>query len=207
VILPSVVLVEGARVGAVQIPHPVGEVRERSLDEQVVVVAHQAADVGAPAVAPFDTPEEMEEDDPVAVVQHDRGVVVTSNSDVVVGPGGEVTVWPSHLPKVARRKPRSPRCDGFASRPARTRHVPGTRPVRCQARDWGGRDGPRGAWVAVAWLGARARPRLWSVRGADARGSNRAPGGACAGTACPCASSPGSGRRRRPGLLPRSAPR
>jgi len=126
VILPFVPLVEGAGVAAVQVPHPVGEVRQRSLDKEVVVVSHQAAHVSAPAVAPFDAAQDVEEDDPVSVVQHDRRVVVAADPDVVIGTGGEVTVGPTHLPKVALRKPLSPRCDGFAPRPTRSRHVPGT---------------------------------------------------------------------------------
>jgi len=99
-------LVEGAGVAAVQVSHPVGEVRLRGLDEEVVVVPHQAAHVRAPAVAPFDPAQDVEEDDPISVVQHDRRVVVAADPDVVVGTGGEVTVGPSHRPKVAPRKRR-----------------------------------------------------------------------------------------------------
>jgi hypothetical protein len=54
VVLPLVAFVEGAGIGAIQIPHPLGEVRQGGLDQQVVVVAHQAAHVREPAVAPFD---------------------------------------------------------------------------------------------------------------------------------------------------------
>ena len=96
-ILPFVALVEGAGVGAVQVSHPVGEVRQRGLDEEVVVVPHQAAHVSAPAVAPFDPAQDVEEDDPVSIVHDDRRVVVAADPDVVVGAGGEVAVGPSHL--------------------------------------------------------------------------------------------------------------
>jgi hypothetical protein len=101
VILPFVPLVEGAGVAAVQVAHPVGEVRERSLDDKVVVVPHQAAHVRAPAVAPFDPAQDVEEDDPVSVVPHDRRMVVATDPDVVIRTGGEVTVGPTHSPKVA----------------------------------------------------------------------------------------------------------
>jgi hypothetical protein len=134
VILPLVPLVEGAGVGAVQVPHPVGKVRQGGLDEEVVVVPHQAADVSAPAVAPFDPAQDVEEDDPVAIVPHDRRVVVPTDPDVVVGAGGEITVGPSHRPKVALRKSLRPRCDRFAARPARSCHVPGTRLGRMEHR-------------------------------------------------------------------------
>jgi hypothetical protein len=126
VILPSVPLVEGAGVAAVQVPHPVGEVRQWSLDEEVVVVPHQAAHVSAPAVAPFDPAQDVEEDDPVSVVQHDRRVVVATDPDVVERAGFEVTEGASHRPKVAPRDPTNPCRDAFASPPTRSCHVPGT---------------------------------------------------------------------------------
>jgi hypothetical protein len=126
VILPVVALVEGARVASVEVAHPVCEVRYRGLDEEVVVVAHQAAHVSPPAVTPFDPAQDVEEDDPVSIVEHDRRVVVAPDPDVVVGACGEVTVGPSHLPKVASRKSAGPGLDAFAPGPTRSRHVPGT---------------------------------------------------------------------------------
>jgi hypothetical protein len=137
VILPLVALVEGAGVTAVQVPHPVGEVRERRLDEEVVVVPHQAAHVRPPAVTPFDPAQDVEEDDPVAVVHDDRGVVVAADPDVVEGTGLEVTEGPSHRSKVTPPEPLSPRFDSFASRPARSCHVPGTRLGRTRHRPGG----------------------------------------------------------------------
>jgi hypothetical protein len=127
VVLPPVTFVEGAGIGAVQIPHSIREVRQGRLDEEVVVVPHQAAHVSAPAVAPFDSAQHVEEDDPVSSVEHDRRVVVAPDPDVVIGACREVTMGPSHLPKVALRKPAGPRCDGFAPPPTRSCHVPGTR--------------------------------------------------------------------------------
>jgi hypothetical protein len=134
VILPLVAFVEGPGVAAVQVTHPVGEVRQRCLDEQVVVVTHQAAHVSAPAVAPFDSAQDVEEDDPVSIVQHDRRVVVAADPDVVERAGFEVTEGASHRPKVALRNPSNPRCDGFAPPPTRSCHVPGTRLGRTERR-------------------------------------------------------------------------
>ena len=105
VILPSVAFVEGPRVAAVQVPHPVRKVRQRGLDEQVVVVTHQAAHVSAPAVAPLDPAQDVEEDDPVAIVQHDRRVVVPADPDVVVRAGFEVTEWASQSPESSATNP------------------------------------------------------------------------------------------------------
>ena len=137
VILPLVALVEGPGVATVQVPHSLVEVRQRGLDEQVVVVPHQAAHVSAPAVAPLDPAQDVEEDDPVAVVQHDRRVVVAADPDVVVRAGLEVTEGSSHRPKVAPRRRVDPRRDAFPPRPTRSCHVPGARLGRTKHR----RDG------------------------------------------------------------------
>ena len=92
----AVPLVEGAGVLAVQVAHAVGEVRQRSLDEEVVVVAEQAAGMEAPAIVALDPSQNLEEDPPVVVVLEDRSVVVALRPDVVVGAGCEVTMRTSH---------------------------------------------------------------------------------------------------------------
>jgi hypothetical protein len=76
VVATAVALVEGSCVGAVEVAHPVGEVRERRLDEQVVVVAEQAAGVQAPAVASSYVTKKLVEDGAIPVVAEDRLVVV-----------------------------------------------------------------------------------------------------------------------------------
>jgi phosphohistidine swiveling domain-containing protein len=96
VVAAAVAFVEGARVGAVQVAHAVGEVRARRLDDQVVVVPQQAADVGPPVVAALHAPQDVHEDDAVPVVQHDRSLVVAARRDVVVRAGGEVAMWATH---------------------------------------------------------------------------------------------------------------
>jgi hypothetical protein len=134
VILPLVALVEGAGVAAVQVPHSIGKVRQGRLDEEVVMVPHEAPHVGAPAVAPFDAPEDVEEDDPVSIVEHDRRVVVAPDPDVVVGARSEVTVRPTHPPNVALGKQADRGRDAFFSCPTRSRHVPGTRLGKTELR-------------------------------------------------------------------------
>jgi hypothetical protein len=42
VVLAAMAFVEGARVLAVQVAHPVGQVAERRVDDEVVVVAEEA---------------------------------------------------------------------------------------------------------------------------------------------------------------------
>ena len=103
--LPPVALVEGSGVAAVQVAHPLVQVRSRRFEDEVVVVPHHAADVDAPAVPAFDTPEEVEEDHPVLAVDDDRCVVVPAAPDVVVAAGDDVTLGTSHPPdrSAARR--------------------------------------------------------------------------------------------------------
>ena len=96
VVAALVALVEVPCVAAVQVSHPVGEVRARGLHDEVVVVSHQAAHVQAPAVAPLHAAEDVEERLPVGVVEGDRGAVVSLRHDVVVRAGGEVAVVSAH---------------------------------------------------------------------------------------------------------------
>jgi hypothetical protein len=125
VVLAAVPFVEGAGVLAVQVAHAVGEVRQRSLDEEVVVVAEQAAGMEAPAIVALDPSQNLEEDPPVVVVLEDRSVVVALRPDVVVGAGCEVTMRTSHPVdgNAGRGLESSPQRLGTG--PPQTRYVPG----------------------------------------------------------------------------------
>lgn len=61
----AVAAVEGLRVDAVQLPHGAGEVRVRRLQEQVVVVVHEAVGEDVQAVAARYLREDLEEALPV----------------------------------------------------------------------------------------------------------------------------------------------
>jgi hypothetical protein len=110
VVGPAVALVEGARVLAVQVAHPFGQVRQRCLDEQVVVVAEKAARVQPPAVAPADALQDPDEDSPVRVVGEDRRAAVPFRPDVVVGAFGDVAERSSH------RRDRTAGCRGRSTK-------------------------------------------------------------------------------------------
>jgi hypothetical protein len=127
VVLASMPLVEGAGVAAVQVAHPLVQVGSRCLEDEVIVVPHQAADVDAPAVAALDAAEEVEEDHPVLAVDDDRCVVVPAAPDVVIAARDEVTMGTTHCPTVAARGSRLGRRAPFVPPPARPGHVPGTR--------------------------------------------------------------------------------
>jgi hypothetical protein len=130
-VLTAVLLVEGARIAAVQVSHARGEVRGRGLDDQVVVVSHQAARVQAPAVAALDASQEVEEDDAVFAVEHDRRAVVPAGHDVVIASGDEWAMRPSHSadrssaggPLSAARAS----CSSSGSTQSRARHETGSK--------------------------------------------------------------------------------
>jgi hypothetical protein len=105
VVAATVPLVESPCVGAVQVSHPIGQVRSRRLEDEVVVVSHQAPRVHAPAVAALDPPEDVEEGGPVLAVEEDRRTVVPLRSDVVVGAGGEVAARTSHTLESSSARP------------------------------------------------------------------------------------------------------
>jgi hypothetical protein len=126
VVPAAVPFVEGTCVLAVQVAHARREVGQRGLDEQVVVVAEQAAGVQAPAVAPANAPQDPDEDLAVAVVQEDRRVVVPLRADVVARAGFRVAKRSSHAPTVAAFAA-DERCRASLDTCALlTRHVPGT---------------------------------------------------------------------------------
>jgi hypothetical protein len=126
VMLSAVSFVEGAGVLAVEVAHPFGEIRERRLDNEVVVVPEEAASVQAPAIVPTYSSEDLEEHDAIPVVEKDRRVVVPFCAHVVVGAGGEVTVQASHAATVTAPRSAKRRLAYLGAKAPRTRHVPGT---------------------------------------------------------------------------------
>ena len=95
-----VTFVEGARVLPVEVAHTIGQVRQGRLDEEVVVVAEQAACVQAPPVVATYAPQNLQKDGAVPVVDEDRRVVVPFRPDVVERAGLEVTKRPAHASTV-----------------------------------------------------------------------------------------------------------
>jgi hypothetical protein len=74
--------VEPLRVHAVQALHPERQLRDGRLDDEVVVVRHQAERVEPPAEPLGALGEQAEEGDPVEVVAEDRGLVDAVGRDV-----------------------------------------------------------------------------------------------------------------------------
>jgi hypothetical protein len=96
VVAATVSVVERTCVLAVEVSHAVRKVWQRCLDDEVVVVAHQAASVQLPAVAAHDPGQDANERMPVGVVEHDRRLVVAARRDVVVRAGEERTEFATH---------------------------------------------------------------------------------------------------------------
>src|SRR6266542_3207223 len=90
VVAASVDRVEGAGVLAVEIAHAGREIRLWRLDDEVVVVAHQAASVEAPAVPERHEAKLEEEGAAVVIVQEAELLVVAARRDVVPRAGCEI---------------------------------------------------------------------------------------------------------------------
>jgi hypothetical protein len=128
VVAAAMALVEGPGVAAVEVTHAFGEIRHRRLDDEVIMVAQEAAHMDPPAVAPCDPSQDMDEEDAISVVEDDRRLVVAPRRDVVERARGEVAQWPAHVATVATGSTsdgvRAPSDTG----PLRLRHVPSARP-------------------------------------------------------------------------------
>jgi hypothetical protein len=123
VVAAAVEGVEGAGVLAVEVAHALREVRLGRLDEEVVVVAEQAAGVEAPSIPADHAAQLVEEDAAVVVVEEAQTAVVAAGRDVVPGAGGEIAAGTGHAATVARS--RAVRCvgDGVGTGSLRSRHA------------------------------------------------------------------------------------
>ena len=84
---PAMSSVEGLGVNPVQLPHPQGEIPLRGLDEQMVMIFHEAVGVTEPVVASIHLVQEAQEGLPVVIVSEDGPLVVASIGKVIDGPG------------------------------------------------------------------------------------------------------------------------
>jgi len=99
-----VAAVEGLGVGAIQATHLTGEIGLRGLQQQVVVVAHQAVGGAAPALLLHLLSEPLEEVLTVARVEKDGLSSVATGRDVVERAGELETQGPSHARQYGRRQ-------------------------------------------------------------------------------------------------------
>lgn len=98
--------VEAAGIEAVQLPHPDRDIRERRLDDEVVVIDQQAMRVEEPAVSLQDLVEGRQKPPVIRVIAENRLARIPPNDDVVdrawvrdpMGPGDPPTLALRRLP-------------------------------------------------------------------------------------------------------------
>src|SRR5262245_43789273 len=98
---PAVPVVEALSVDAVQVLHSAGDVRSGRLEEEVVVVPHQAVRVDPPGGAVDDEGEERQEQATVGSVAIDGCAVDSARRDVVHGAGEADAGRPGHSSSLA----------------------------------------------------------------------------------------------------------
>jgi len=121
--VPSVVVppVEPLGVDAVQSVHSARDVRLQRLDEQVIVIRHQAIRVTLPSLEVDDMPEELKEAEPVAGVGEDLLSPVPARGDVVRSAGGLEARGARHAATVAALGPGVRAWHGVGAETARFR--------------------------------------------------------------------------------------
>jgi hypothetical protein len=102
-----VAAVERLRVNAVQALHSGGEVLELCLDDEVVVVRHQAEDVDSPVVAVDHGREQAQEEAALFVVQEDRRSRYSARCDVVDPERWELVARATHVANVVAERPQA----------------------------------------------------------------------------------------------------
>jgi hypothetical protein len=129
----AMALVEPLRILGVQVTEGAGDVARRRLDDQVVVVRHQAPRVHVHAKANSSAGHERDERRAVIVVLEDLAAIVPSRGHVVVAARLEAAWRARHVGQTSG----TPTCNP-ATRP--TRHQAGTKPShlaepnnKCQA--------------------------------------------------------------------------
>jgi hypothetical protein len=99
--VPLVTFIEELGIDAVQLPHAYGEIAVGGLDEQMIMVGHEAVSVAYPIVSLVDMLEGIEEIDTVLVVLKNGFLFITSGGHVVDGAGIFDAEWPCHGLKIA----------------------------------------------------------------------------------------------------------
>jgi hypothetical protein len=102
--------VESLRVAAVEALESRRELGDGRLDDEVVVVRHQAEGVEPPVVLPHDEAEEAEEDATVVVIPVDRDPSGSAGGDVEVAVGEDVAGDSRHRDQRTRPLPPRGRC-------------------------------------------------------------------------------------------------
>src|ERR671918_2168162 len=82
---PTVAAIEVLRVYAVELTHPLGKIRLGRLDQQMIVVAHQAIGMTAPIKASDHLSQHTKKHRPVGIIQSDVLPGVASGGHMIKG--------------------------------------------------------------------------------------------------------------------------
>jgi hypothetical protein len=80
---PTVAAIEALRVYAVELAHPLGEIRLGCLDQQMVVIAHQAIGITTPLKAPDHLSQHTQKTSPGRFIQTDVFPSVASRGHLI----------------------------------------------------------------------------------------------------------------------------
>ena len=97
-------VVEKLRIDAVQLAHAEGEVSVRGLQEQMVMVVHEAVGMAQPVIAFLDVLKRPEEHFAVLIVLEDGLLLVAARGDVIDGAGIFDAKRTGHGAKIAAEK-------------------------------------------------------------------------------------------------------
>jgi len=83
VAVPAMIFVEELGIDSVQLPHAEGEITVRRLDEEMVMVGHQAIGVAYPVVALVDVLECIKKSVPIVVVFENGFLFISPRCDMI----------------------------------------------------------------------------------------------------------------------------
>jgi hypothetical protein len=93
---PAVSSVESLGIDPVELPHPPAEIALRGLDEQMIVIIHQAVGMAKPVEPGNNGNEDVKKEQPILVVTKDRAAGIPSGGNMVNGTGILYAQWARH---------------------------------------------------------------------------------------------------------------
>ncbi len=99
--VPLVTFIEELGIDAVQLPHADGEIPVGGLNQQMIMVGHEAVGVANPVVSLIDVLEGIEKIDSILIVLENGFLFIPAGGHVVDGAGIFDAKWPCHGLKIA----------------------------------------------------------------------------------------------------------
>ena len=98
--------VDSLREDTVDVPHASRQIGARCLDNEVVVVGHQAVGVADPRESSDDLAQELEKSRPIGISEEDPASIIAATGDVVQSSFEFDSQWTRHGPSLAWRRPK-----------------------------------------------------------------------------------------------------